>query len=489
MQALFPPQFTGLTFALFLLAPFLLQTVHAQPPSPAPDPHEFPPVSLPKDINRFGTGIQRTMTLLATSTPEKRNTVRVLFYGQSITEQKWSYDVADWLRKSYPNANLIIENRAIGGHSSQLLWRTAEADLYPFEPDLLIFHVYGSHTDYEKLIANVRTRTTAEVLIQTDHIVKPEELEEPTELPKQNGAIWSQWMSRVFLPDLAKRYDMELLDQRVEWQRYLRENHLEPKRLLKDSVHLNDWGCFVMAELVKQHLRYLPKAPKSKWQGLARDFRVGEDVHWKDGRLVLEFEGNRADVILDQNVQRKAGDSPTHTSVLIDGKPPSQHPELFATTRASAYPNSNWPIIKRVTLRGSPLVEDWTAKIFDASEDGKLFKFEVIGSKTGEDGMGSSDKLFLSNSGRIAIEPEDWNLEYCKAVFKGAIPKDLATHWKAIPQFVDEFEATDKIDISIEQAITLARGLSNGVHRLELKATGTPPSIQSIRVYKPPFKL
>ena len=182
MQALFPsffpPQINGLTFVLLFLTPLLLQTVNAQPSSPASKPHEFPPVSQPKDISGFGTGIQRTMTLLATSTPKKRNTVRVLFYGQSITEQKWSYDVADWLRKTYPNANLIIENRAIGGHSSQLLWRTAEADLYPFQPDLLIFHVYGSHTDYEKLLANVRKRTTAEVLIQTDHIIKPEELEE-----------------------------------------------------------------------------------------------------------------------------------------------------------------------------------------------------------------------------------------------------------------------------------------------------------------------
>lgn len=32
--------------------------------------------------------IPRTIRLLATSTPEKRNTVRILFYGQSITRQR-----------------------------------------------------------------------------------------------------------------------------------------------------------------------------------------------------------------------------------------------------------------------------------------------------------------------------------------------------------------------------------------------------------------
>ena len=36
-----------------------------------------------------GAGVQRTLTLLATSTQERRNTVRILFYGQSITEQEW----------------------------------------------------------------------------------------------------------------------------------------------------------------------------------------------------------------------------------------------------------------------------------------------------------------------------------------------------------------------------------------------------------------
>ena len=40
----------------------------------------------PQADNR-GRNIQRTMTLLATSTPQKRNTVKILFYGRSITEQ------------------------------------------------------------------------------------------------------------------------------------------------------------------------------------------------------------------------------------------------------------------------------------------------------------------------------------------------------------------------------------------------------------------
>ena len=85
--------------------------------------------------------LRRSLTMLGASSPTDRKTVRVLFYGQLITQQDWWKEVEHYLRVTYPNANLIVENRAIGGHATQLLVKTAEADLYPFQPDLLIFHV------------------------------------------------------------------------------------------------------------------------------------------------------------------------------------------------------------------------------------------------------------------------------------------------------------------------------------------------------------
>ena len=76
------------------------------------------------------------MRVLVESTSKKPNTVRVLFYGQSITEQKWAKLVEDDLRRRFPHANLVVENRALGGYATQLLVKTAETDLYPFQPDL-----------------------------------------------------------------------------------------------------------------------------------------------------------------------------------------------------------------------------------------------------------------------------------------------------------------------------------------------------------------
>jgi hypothetical protein len=130
------------------------------------------------------------MGLLASSTPLRRNRVRILFYGQSITEQDWWKSVANDLRRRFPDADLEIRNRAIGGFASQLLKRPAEHDVFPFYPDLVIFHVYGAHTDYEEIIRGIRSRTTAEVLMQRDHVTRWPAPPEQLSPDKDKGAWW-----------------------------------------------------------------------------------------------------------------------------------------------------------------------------------------------------------------------------------------------------------------------------------------------------------
>src|SRR4051794_24832164 len=93
-----------------------------------PAPSDFGPT------NSYGADLQRSMRLLESSSPTNHPTVKVLFYGQSITALPWSLDVADFLRRRYPDANLIITNRAIAGFTSDVLVKTAETDLYPFYP-------------------------------------------------------------------------------------------------------------------------------------------------------------------------------------------------------------------------------------------------------------------------------------------------------------------------------------------------------------------
>ncbi len=83
--------------------------------------------------------------------------------------------------------------------------------------------------------------------------------------------------------------------------------------------------------------------------------------------------------------------------------------------------------------------------------------------KTGPDGGGDATTFPSSlNSRRVAIEREDWNLAYCKAVFKSAIPADLKATWSVVPHFEDR----PTLDFT---AVTVAQGLSNGPHHLVLE--------------------
>ena len=474
---------TGLL--LLGLSVALAGTASAQTPArPA-----FPPPKTLGDVAAHGRHLERSLRLLATSTPGHRNTVKVLFYGQSITEQDWTKEVASYLRQTYPDAHLVIENRAIGGHAAQLLVKTAEADLYPFYPDLVIFQVYGSHIEYENIIRRIRERTTADILMQTDHLARNEKVDEPNDPAHLTPQNWSPWMNYVFLPGTATKYQTELVDQRNLWKQYLRDYHLEPGAVLIDAVHLNAQGNFLMAEIVKSYLRPTPGhvVPRSD---VVKTFDVGNDLAWNDGVLALDFDGNRVDAVCGP------GESGAPAEVRIDGRKPSEIAGLYASSRTSVYPGSGWPVLLKVGARVGRtrrqaevqrVAEAWTLTFTELSPNLKQGQFRVEGSVTGPDGTGKLGERFVSKSGRVAIEPDDWNLDFSLAVFKRPIQSGQTVTWKTILMGTDRFLAPDaSADTTVERTVTLAQGLSNGRHRLELRgAPGVP--LKAVRVYQPPL--
>lgn len=414
----------------------------------------FPPLPPHADDPTFGAGVQRTMTLLATSTPQKRNPVRILFYGQSITEQDWWKRVAEDLRRRFPHADLTIENKAVGGFASQILSRLAEHDIPAFYPDLVIFHVYGDHLKYEEILKLIRTRTTAEILMQRDHVTKW-----PVENPDQKNPMWwDHMMNDVFLPGHAKKYGCGLADVRGQWLEYLKSNGLEPKALLKDDVHLNEHGCFVMAEIVKRYLVHKPGLMTEESKALVRTVAPAKKV---------EFEGNRVDV-----VAAGAGTA----EIRIDGRKPSEIADCIAFTRTS--PSQSWwgPGLLRVSSEKPRVVEDWTLKILQVDEKAEHLRFTLTGSKTGPDGEGDSGERFVSKSGRVVIEPGDWWVKNIQQMTKTKVPVGFEIKWKAVSMAADA---------ASPGTVTVAQGLPNGKHVLEISG---PLSIQEIRVYRPPLR-
>ena len=104
--------------------------------------------------------------------------------------------------------------------------------------------------------------------------------------------------------------------------------------------------------------------------------------------------------------------------------------------------------------------------------------------QTGADGAGSSGEAFTSKSGRVKIEPGAWFHPN-----NAKIPVGYEIKWKVLPMFVDSYQAPKVEDETKEYTTTLAQGLPNDKHTLEIAVDGEGVApIQAIRVYKPPVK-
>ena len=195
----------------------------------------------------------------------------------------------------------------------------------------------------------------------------------------------------------------------------------------------------------------------------------------------MDFTGSRIDVLLNPAADR----SPV--GVRIDGKSPSSIPQLYGFMRVSAFPNSDWPVLLRVGSAAPLVAETRSLVLRHVSEDGKTCHFDVSGSVTGADGDGWSTNRFVSKSGRVVIEPDDWNLGFCYAVFKHPLPQTYEADWAAVLRGTDEvLSASPKpVPNGTEVCVTLAQGLTPGRHTLELNGANLNVLLSGVRVYCP----
>jgi hypothetical protein len=419
-----------------------------------------------------GAHIQRTMGLLATSTPEKRNHVRILFYGQSITCQSWWKQVADDLRKRFPNADLDIQNKGIGGFTAPALINTAEYDLYPFYPDLLIFHVYGGGQmdKWESIIRRTRERTAAEVVLWTHHWIG-----------RKGDLAESERIRQI-----AVKYDCGLVDIMPKWQAALKEKGVEPKAVLRDGIHLNAEGIDMLAGMIKPFFVYNPKLMTEKSRRLVTDIPADAPAvkRLADGSLEVTFTGNRIDAIAAKDT--KTGPLATLT---VDGKAPAKIDGAFVFTKPSNAPYTWFPAVS-VLKHNAPLVaETWTAKFLEFTPDAKKFRYSVTGSVTGPDGEGNETDTFVSNSGRIVIagggnwSRVPWSLTYKKK----QMPETYKVTWKVVPLFVDTLQFAAAKNPASERSVTLIKGMPNGPHTIRLTPEqGAKLDLAGFRAYCPP---
>jgi hypothetical protein len=464
------------------------------------DQHAYlavPPLSPEPFEAYFGARIQRTMTLLESSTPSRRNKVKILFYGQSIVAEGWHKGMVSKLQERYPYAIIEAENRAIGGHTAPVLVRCAAQDLYPFYPDLVVFHVYNGvdSGELERIFYNIRKFTTAEILTFSHHYCR---------VPRDMDYDESQ-----FYKYLAQKYDCEFVNVHEEWGNYLKLHNLEPGQLLSDGIHHNGLGYKVISNMIMKHFKFntLFRAgwyEQVKTLEARRFFEEKQDEiryagnSWKSkghgwgvagtaagDRLRLEFTGNRLDITVPPRADKKPFGTAT---VLIDGKKPTELPEVYTATRPSKDIVNSRPAIKRVTLGSNPVAEEWTFKITEVSDDCRRFSYSVTGSVTGPDGEGSNQAVFTSNSGRISLEPRDLAPFYNKRK-KMANMIGFEVKWNVVAQAENTWQPQPTADPAVANTTTLVQGLSNGTHTLELILNGDGQvPIKSITVHTPPLQ-
>ncbi|MDD4922506.1 MAG: SGNH/GDSL hydrolase family protein [Bacteroidales bacterium] len=475
----------------------LVNPPRLQMPMPAPAPNEAV----------FGARISRSATLLATSNKDLRWPVKVLIYGQSITGSTIFYEqISSYLKFKFPFADVAVENRSIGGFGGENLVRTAVHDVYLTSPDLIIFHVYGgeNHGELEQLFTGIRKYTTADVILMNHHFSATQKEYNPT--------------SYNYLRYLANKYNLELVDISAEWSRYLTNNNLKAPDLLRDGVHPNRSGNWLLGQLIGRHIRYNSLFP-CEWQNMVKTcftqsaydvnatnslsfpgkpWNIINDVPSGESEknpIKLNFYGNRVDIIAGQIQGRvKKGETPVviktgSARILIDGKPVADNNVVYSITRPSAGYKTWFPGVRRISYNTPLIPEDWTLKIDKVNADSTVWSFSVTGSKTGYDGSGSSDQAFVSKSGRVVIDPSDYMFLKIKTTFKAATPVGFEVKWSAVPLYKATYQSPEITDKTKVYKTTVVQGLVNGPHTLELIPVGDGAvPVEAFEIHQPPMQ-
>jgi hypothetical protein len=436
--------------------------------------------------------IARTLSIIRSATPTQPRVLRVLFYGQSISARAWTDPALARLREAYPNVIFDARNMALGGFDAVRLERNAERDLAEFTPDLIVFHVYGDHRAYERIIQLFRSKTAADIIVQTDHVTTAVEpiCAEGIQLrwsppPGCTGhfrfkqAKWEDFMSRTWVPTMAAKYHLAMEPRRDRWDAYLKAHKLPIKALIADMPHPNERGWKLMAGLFTSWFETLVARSDGKVPLTPTVTTIAPPAPGTTQRYT--FEGNRFELVA-------AGALNGKLRVTVDGKAPQDLDGCWLTSRVSRLPNvPDWPALSQVRVDPSYHKEDnWTATVTHLDPKQESFDFALTSRLAGPDGAGKASEPFTSPSGRIAIDPQDWILAYGVVKSGKGVPEGYQLHWSRY------FMCGDQAAVAfprggIEQRHLIATGLPNGRHEVEMTVAADAPKIAEIRAYRPPL--
>nr|WP_321221296.1 SGNH/GDSL hydrolase family protein [uncultured Psychroserpens sp.] len=420
-------------------------------------------------------GIDRTLQLLQSSTKENPQSLEILFYGQSIIGGIKPQILIDSLQKNYPYTSITYKHKPIGGFTVPDLIKTAEHDVYHENPDLIIFHAYEGIEDglLDELIKRIRSKMPSDILLLDHHYVWN------TNVNNLKTINTAHDLDSESIKSIAKKYDCGFVKVRKEWKHYLDTNNLTPNKLIgntvKSDVHPNAKGNALLRQIIYSKLTEKPQTVYSRFKDSLRDV---VDIEKHEKQLNLNFYGNRLELIMQPQEEKR----PIVIEVLIDNKKPSLNKNSYYLTRSTkTYGSKIAPAIKEVSFGETfPREEDWTLTITELDRINNNFKFQLVGSKTGFDGYGSSTKNFVSNSNRIVINKDNFHIFETEKLFNIETPKNFEI------SFTVKTLVKDVIVIPhYKSRQVLFNDIKAGNHQLDLKIIKGDRKILKITAFSP----
>lgn len=371
--------------------------------------------------------------------------------------------------RRFPQAPPIEYRKMVGNACPwQYLRGWARHLVIPDQPDLVLIYTIGDPADLEKLIVELRTHTTADILVPSIHW-----RERDQELWGKSENAVDQDVAAVRA--ICQKYAVEFVENRRDWGEYLRAHHLPIAALLKDAVHQSDYGAQIVNANLLAHLR---RPREFSYAPAARERRI-EAAPAADGAWRVEFTGNRIDLIGRKSPRGGA------FKVLIDGQPADRIDAFLMSYVQPGEQNSRLrfgtsPTVPRdtgphgIALGRKVVPQTWTLAMTSDAGD-----YELSGSTTGPDGRGNAFKPFTSASGQIIIEPELWR----RAERNRTGDRFTFEVRRAVTPEVDfRGPAGERL------VVRLAQVLPNRAHTLELvPARPGEATIEAWEIFRPPL--
>lgn len=369
--------------------------------------------------------------------------------------------------RRFPHAPPIEYRKMVGNSCPwQYLRGWARHLVVPDQPDLVLIYTIGKPEDLEKLLLEIRSQTTADVIVPSIHW---RERDQSLWGNSENAA--DQDVARI--REVCRKYEVEFVENRRAWGEYLAANRLPIPALLKDAVHQSDFGAQLINANILSHVR---RPAEFAYDPAARERQLRPERD-PDGTWRAKFVGRRLDV-----VGRKSPDGGTYR-VVVDGKSAAEtsvfrmsyvQPDVKNVREGKgANPRDQSP--HGITLGRNIEPQSWTIVMTSDTGD-----YELTGDRIGPDGAGNAFQSFTSRSGQITIEPELWR----RAERNRTGDRFTFGVRRAVTESVDFRGPADERFV-----VRLAEGLPDGEHAVELVPTAPAArgEVERFDVYQPPL--